>query len=91
MEGCGTVDAGLVSLPANLARQVADAGLFLELDGDCIFVVAEQALEGRGQGFTLHALVVRRGQTKPLVGETHLFGTLRLGGLLAFALYLISA
>lgn len=58
MEGCGTIDAGLVCLAADFARQVADAGFFLELDGDCVLVVAEKALEGGSQGFTLRASVV---------------------------------
>lgn len=43
------VDVGLERLAAHLALQVADARLLLDGDADGIFVVAEEALEGRGQ------------------------------------------
>lgn len=44
-----TVDGRLVGLPADLAGEVPHAGLLLHLDRHRVLVVAEQALERRGQ------------------------------------------
>lgn len=48
-----TIDPRLISLPAHLARQVAQAEFLIQLNDDGVFVVAEEACEGRGQGFLL--------------------------------------
>jgi hypothetical protein len=40
-------------LAADFAVELADAELLVQLDNDGLFVVAEEAGEGRGQGFTL--------------------------------------
>lgn len=53
-----TVDTRLECLAADLARQLARAGLFIELDRDRVLVVAEQALERCRQGFALRMLSV---------------------------------
>ena len=53
--GRHTVDGGLVCLAANLAGQVADAGLFVDGHGDCVLVVAEEALKRGSQLLSLGA------------------------------------
>lgn len=42
------VDGGLELLSAYLAVEITDTALFVELDDDGVFVVAEEACEGRG-------------------------------------------
>lgn len=56
--GREVVDARLEPLAAHLAVQVPDAGLLVELDLDRLFVVAEQAGEGRCKGFSLVGIPV---------------------------------
>ena len=47
------VDAGLEALAAHLAVQLADAELLVEFYGDGLFVIAEEAGEGYGEGVAL--------------------------------------
>lgn len=47
-------------LSADFAVQLADAELLVELDDDGFLVVAEEAGEGRGEGFTLRGGFVRQ-------------------------------
>ena len=58
--GGEVVDAGLEVLAADFAVELADAELLVQLDNDGLFVVAEEAGEGRGQGFTLREKKNRR-------------------------------
>lgn len=49
VDGCAeVVDVCLERLAADFALQIADARLLLDGHGDGFFVVAEEALEGRG-------------------------------------------
>lgn len=48
-----TIDGALELLVADLAGELADAGFLVELDGDGLLVVAEEAREDRSQGLVL--------------------------------------
>lgn len=48
-----TIDSALELLPADFAVEPAAAGLLVQFDFDRLFVVAEEACEGRWEGFAL--------------------------------------
>jgi hypothetical protein len=50
-----TIYAGIEILAADLASQVTYCRLLVHLNGDRLFVIAEEALEGRWEGFFLFA------------------------------------
>lgn len=81
-----TVGGHLVALDAVAAGQTGDAGLLVDLGGDGILGVTEDAFELDGKTFAL--LLCECGGSLFSMCEivAYLLGALRLGGTLAFTL-----